>query len=377
MNVSIIVGLKNNLKYSQYFYQTFRKLYPDTEICLVSYGSTDDTHKWLKQIATKDSNVKIYYSHENASLATTYNKAVSLSTNKYVVFLHNDMIVGPKFLENIHKHLNDNSVVSYTVVEPPIFNNTSVGKVLNNFGDNVGNIDTNKFYEFCESYQHEYLDQVEAGCSFFMALSKETFEKVGGFDTLFYPMFAEDIDLIWRLEANNLKPITSKDALSYHFVSKTSRFSDEFINTSSEIEYRSNRNFIRKWGSTLKGPKYSTSIAINNCNDQILELIEPWCNNIYIHKNLSNLYVDYLKEEQKNTKINLRNKIHFFENIDNILTNDSVLILCDANKINENNFGLLARLPTMIKNNNQTGTFKLDIYTIMVKNLIECRSHVV
>ncbi len=92
---------------------------------------------------------------------------------------------------------------------------------------------------------------------------------------------------------------------------------------------------------------------------------------------MSNLYVDYLKEEQKNTKINLRNKIHFFENIDNILTNDSVLILCDANKINENNFGLLARLPTMIKNNNQTGTFKLDIYTIMVKNLIECRSHVV
>lgn len=368
-NISIIVCLKNNLLYSQYFYKTLRSLYPTVEICFTSFGSKDGTEKWLEDISKIDPNIKTYCSSDTSSLSHSYNTCVSLATKKYVVFLHNDIVVGPNFLQNIVKHLDDTKVVSYTVVEPPVFNSSSTGKIIQDFGDNIEKFDIDNFYEFCSKNQIKYSDKTIYGSSFFMALSKETFESIGGFDTLFDPMFAEDIDLIWRLENANKELITTQDSLCYHFVSKTSRFSDEFKETSAEIEYRSNRNFVRKWGSTLKGPKYSTSLVVDNCNYELLELIEPWCDHIYIHKNLANIYIDYLQEQQKYTKINLKNKLYTFSDNKNIQSNDSIIIYCDGNKINEANFSILAKLPSLIKDNNKLGTFTLDIFTIVVKNI--------
>ena len=302
---------------------------------------------------------------------------MSLSTKKYIVFLHNDIVIAPQFLENILKHLNEKNVVSYTVIEPPLFGNPSTGKIIKNFGYNIELFDYTSFYDFCKTRQLIENNKISCGASFFMALEKNIFIKMGGFDTLFNPMFAEDIDFIWRLELQNIKLITSCDALCYHFVSKTSRFSEEYKHISSEIEYRSNKNFVRKWGSTLKGPKYLTSLIVENCSYELLELMEPWCNNIYINKNLSNLYVNYLKQEQKYTKFNLINKLHTYDDIKQIKSKDSILIMCDGNKINKNNFQLLAKLPSMIEQTNKIGHFKLDIYTVYVKNLIDCRQYVI
>ena len=49
-NISLLVGLKNNLDYNKHFYDTTRELYPNVELCFVSYGSTDGTHEWLETL---------------------------------------------------------------------------------------------------------------------------------------------------------------------------------------------------------------------------------------------------------------------------------------------------------------------------------------
>ena len=61
-NISLLVGLKNNLDYNKHFYSTTRELYPEVEICFVSYGSTDGTHEWLNSLNDKNSSF-IKYSH--------------------------------------------------------------------------------------------------------------------------------------------------------------------------------------------------------------------------------------------------------------------------------------------------------------------------
>ena len=66
MNISLLVGLKNNLDYNKHFYETTRKLYPTVELCFVSYGSTDGTHEWLESIA--DNNLKYFYSARNKNI---------------------------------------------------------------------------------------------------------------------------------------------------------------------------------------------------------------------------------------------------------------------------------------------------------------------
>ena len=104
MNISLILGIKNNLEYTKHFYTTTRQLYPNIEICFASYASIDGTNEWLDSL--KDENVKFFHSPETKTFSDTFNKAAELATKDYVMFMHNDIVLAPNFLENIEKHLN-------------------------------------------------------------------------------------------------------------------------------------------------------------------------------------------------------------------------------------------------------------------------------
>ena len=224
-NISLLVGLKNNLDYNKHFYLTTRELYPDVEICFVSYGSTDGTHEWLNSL--NDKNVNYFYSPENKTFSDTFNKATKLATKEYVAYLHNDIVLAPGFLENLEKHVSPNNVVSYTTIEPPIFaGHERPGKLLQDLGTDLKTFDKDKLYQFVEQKQSEYKDKIEQGITFFMCLRREVLLQIGGMDNLFNPMFCEDDDLILRLKLYGLNQFTSLDAICYHFVSKTSRFSE-------------------------------------------------------------------------------------------------------------------------------------------------------
>ena len=102
-NISVLVGLYNNLDYTQHFYSTFREVYPTVELVFISYGSTDDTGIWLNLIESIDPNVIVYWENKRKTFSDTYNKAIELATKDFVVFAHNDMVVAPGFLENLEK----------------------------------------------------------------------------------------------------------------------------------------------------------------------------------------------------------------------------------------------------------------------------------
>ncbi len=306
VNISVLVGLKNNLEYSKNFYSYFRKIYPNVEICFVSYGSTDGTDEWLLSTVKEDDNLRCFYSEEKASFSDTFNKAAQIATRKYIVFLHNDIVIAPNFLENIIKHLSETNVVSYTTVEPPLFTlHQRPGKIIRNFGEDFNNFNEKGFLNFVENEQKLNADVVSSGISFFMALNRATFLKIGGFDNLFSPMFCEDDDLIRRLSILGLKQITSLDSICYHFVSKTSRFSKEFETKSKSIELNSNKNYIRKWISRdLNGDTFRVGIKVKNCTLEAIQKLEPYFTVLLVDCEVE----DYIKAEQPLTKFDLRKK---------------------------------------------------------------------
>ena len=59
-------------------------------------------------------------------------------------------------------------------------------------------------------------------------------------------------------------------------------------------------------------PKYDVGFVVENCNNNLLKEIEPWCSDIYGdwvgHKGFG--VNDYVKNEQPNTQFNLSKKIH-------------------------------------------------------------------
>jgi GT2 family glycosyltransferase len=367
-NISLLVGLKNNLDYNKHFYATTRALYPDVEICFVSYGSTDGTHEWLDLL--EDKHLKYFYSDENKTFSDTFNKAAELATKEYVVYLHNDIVLAPGFLENLEKHTGSNNVVSYTTIEPPIFSDhVRPGKIIYNLGTDLETFDLEKLYKFVSEEQIQYKDCIEQGVTFFMCMPRKTLLGIGGMDPLFNPMFCEDDDLILRFKLLGINLFTSLDAMCYHFVSKTSRYSEEYKNKTDEIELHSNKNFVRKWGfkNSIHTKKYNIAFVVKSCNYKVLNALEPWCDRIYIEDEEGTIQDMYCKNEQKNTSYDLKKRVLNINHNDPIGEND-IIVEFDVSKLQKNSSTILQQLPDIITESGAVGTFELDIFKITINN---------
>jgi GT2 family glycosyltransferase len=369
MNISLILGLKNNLDYTKHFYNTTRQLYPDIEICFASYNSTDGTNEWLDSL--NDENIKYFHSPETKTFSDTFNKAADLSTKDYVMFMHNDIVIAPNFLENIEKHLNENSVVSYTTIEPPIFaGHERPGKIIKDFGTDITTFQLNEMYKFVDIQREVYRDKTESGITFFMCMSKDKYLGMGGLHNIFSPMFCEDDDLILRWKLLGLNLFTSLDAICYHFVSKTSRFSEEYQNRTQQIEQYSNKNFIRKWGfrNSIHNKKYNKAFIIQDCSLQGLELLEPWCDRIYV--NNDNVINEYINSESKNTSFDLTKRVLNINKNEAYGEND-IIVEFNIQHFNQNSFNIIQNLSDIISESGMVGQFELDCFNITIHQLID------
>lgn len=333
MAFSLLVGLKNNLLYTRHFYAQTRLLYPDLELVFVSYNSTDGTHQWLDSL--HDDHVTYYYGEQERTLSDTYNKCLALATTEYVIFAHNDLVLTPGFIEQLARLQTLNRVIAYTTVEPPIFaDDERPGKIVRDFGADVVTFQREALFQFSEDLQRRNqpqnqfmapFDQV----TFFVCVARTVLLDIGGLDPLFNPMFCEDDDLLLRLSLLGLERVVSLNAIAYHFVSKTSRFSDEYRHRTQRIEAQSNRNFIRKWGfrptASVK-KKYDIGLIVRNGNLTLLRALEPWCATLYIDVDPS----PYLLEEQLNTAIDLRKKIRPIQD----QADNGIIVTVDARHLN-------------------------------------------
>jgi GT2 family glycosyltransferase len=377
MNISLILGIKNNLDYTKHFYTTTRQLYSNVEICFVSYGSTDGTNEWLDSL--NDENVKYFHSLETKTFSDTFNKAASLATKDYIMFLHNDIVIAPNFLENIEKHLSPNSIISYTTIEPPIFaGHERPGKIIKDFGTDINTFKLNEMYEFVESQREVYRDKTESGITFFMCMPKDKYLEIGGLHNIFSPMFCEDDDLILRWKLQGLNLFTSLDSICYHFVSKTSRFSEEYQLITQRIELHSNKNFIRKWGfrNSIHNKKYNIAFIVYNCNLSLLEALEPWCDRIYINDEMGVLISHYLDKEQINTKYDLTKRIMNIGYNDPYSENDIILEF-DINNFNGESFNIIQNLSDIITESGEIGQFELDCFKITINNIKDVSNNLI
>ena len=135
---------------------------------------------------------------------------------------------------------------------------------------------------------------------------------------------------------------------------------------------RSTRNFIRKWGHFVKHdallkpiipPLYDIGFVIKNCNEQILEALEPWCSTIYVDTYAE----DYINKEQPNTLYDLSKRIY---SIDDNIQND-IEVRFDGSKFNDNSYQYIQKLSEILANDAEleVGSFELDIFEIYIKNV--------
>jgi GT2 family glycosyltransferase len=321
---------------------------------------TNNLIKNIKEIYTNQSDVEIILEiNDNVTLGENYNNAVRKANGEKIILLHNDMVIKPGFVETMNGHIKKNRITTYTRIEPPIYNDIYPGKFILNCGKDLVSFDRDKFYKHNLEYK-----LIDGGSQLFFGCLKEDYIGIDGHT---FKMFCEDDDLHLRYRLAGFEHKVSS-ACVYHFVSKTSRTTENY----QQIEYNSNRNFIRKWGCRNPNVKYNIGFIIHNCNSQILEILEPWSDNIYVDCDID----EYINKEQNNTKFNLKDRVKTYGSETN-----NILVEFDARYLNESNFNIIQQLSNIINESGEAGQFEIDIFKIKIKdmsryemNLIKCFS---
>ena len=151
-------------------------------------------------------------------------------------------------------------------------------------------------------------------------IRRDTFDKVGGFDTGFNRWGGEDIDLGLRLEKMGIPVIGKPDALTYHHHKKTIRSLAEdfynFGNNTFELLIKKHPDFLNQFPAHLLGmsDKFSISnmvykfVALLTINKPALKLAEnivaafdnySWPDIIFDFVTWGNLGLGYKKRNKK------------------------------------------------------------------------------
>lgn len=325
MNISFVLAVYNKLELTKECYRLLRNVYPDAPFVISSGGSSDGTKEWLESL--KDENLSYIHDDDRLAFSDTYNAGIKLVDTEKLVLIHNDMVIGEGFLESIERLLKPNMLLSYTTIEPPIFRgHQRPGKVILDLGTSFHNFDHFNFNNYVK--QNNQSNNLHSGAVFFMSGYKKMFEDVGMFDGYsFVPCFCEDDDFLIRAKLKGYELKTCDSAITYHFVSQTSRFSDEMKDNRVKIEINSNRNFVRKWGIPIHSFneiryweddvfKFKTfNMGLKTRNKSRLGQIEPFFDKI----DLGEIPDDYIQNEQPNTNYDLRSKFTLFDTSDVII----------------------------------------------------------
>lgn len=339
MDISFVLAVYNNLDYTKSCYNRIREIYPDAPLVISSGGSTDGTLEWLESL--DDDYLSFIHDDDKLCFSDNYNAAIKLVDTDKLVLIHNDMVIGENFLENLSELIDEKTLVTYTTIEPPIFKgHKRAGKVILDLGSN--------FFDFNYSLFNDYVSKVKQnkkmvdGGTFFISGFKSTFIDVGLFDGFsFDPFFCEDDDFLIRSKLKGYKLKTTECAVVYHFVSKTSRVlrSDETVLS----EHKNIRNFIRKWGIPIPVFnelayweddvfQYKTfSMGLTTRNDSKLYNVEPYFNKI----ELGRIPEDYIKNEQPNTNYDIRSKFILTDMVDVMVYETSPMTDEDMYTINK------------------------------------------
>ena len=382
-DISISIPSYNNLEYLKLLYKSIREISDEIELILFSDGSTDGTEEWLNSLNDPKSIIKCYSDRTGHTLL--YDEGFKLATNPIIGILHADMVIHKNFFNSILKHIDSNNIVCGTCIEPPLH---PPGKEKHIFNSGMYPKEFNKllFNNFCDNLD---IDVTQKGIfAPWFLLKEEYFNKIGGHDLIYAPYGYEDSDLFTRMGLANFNFIQSRDAFVYHFTQRGHKWTKGVGIENDDYQYQMNKTrkeYIRKFGSDPKfdfyhcpilAPKYNIAFIVKSCNLELLFILEPWCDRIYIDDELGMLFAAYYETEHKNTSYDLKKRVLTTKWNDPQGEND-IVVEFDGKNFTQQSFNIIQQLSEIIKESGEIGSFELDIFKITINNLTEYQNNLI
>jgi GT2 family glycosyltransferase len=370
--ITYCIPSKNNLRYLKSSIGSIKEN-SSQEFDIIVYVDSDNdgTKEWLDS-----QGVKYLVNETNIprGIAYGYNRCIEVATTPIVCMFHADMYMGKGFDTAILKYLKPLSVVSGTRIEPPL-HPKGMEKIVENFGMYPEDFLKEEFDKFVQKTIQENEEKTTRGIFAPWAIYKEDITSIGMHDEFFHS-YHEDSDIFNRFILNGYDILQTWEGLVYHLTCRGGQFQDGIEQVTQDpkfhlMKHNAAKNYVRKWGHFVKNDsfqypiipsKYDIQFDIQNCNLQLLSMLEPWCSKIKVDLS-SDMIENYIRSEQGNTKIDLSEKINSEKEGD-------IVVSFDAGKVNEQSFQYIQQLPEIFEANQITeGTFEFDIFDVKINKV--------
>ena len=240
--VAIIIPVYNKVDLTRDCLASIAKQYPsdfEPDVIVIDNASSDGTPDFLAQAQGEYEWLTCARSGTNLGFARACNKGAELADADVLVFLNNDTIVLPGWLEKMLDRIDDPGVgmVGSKLIYPDgsiqhagmVFNAEAVPVHIHHRSGN-GDPAVNSMMEY---------PSVTGAC---IMIKRSLFMELGGMDTQ-YPMYYEDVDLCFKVREKGRKVIYQPESMVIHLEGRSSPNLESIVahNQTSRVL------FFRKW----------------------------------------------------------------------------------------------------------------------------------
>jgi len=225
------------------------------EVIVVDDGSTDETETSLRGVV----GLRYHRNAQNLGFIGACNAGAAIATGEYLVFLNNDTVVRPDWLDALidtfpqHERVG---LVGAKLVYPDgrlqeaggiIFSDGS-GWNYGRFGDPA-------------NPAFNYVREVDYCSGAAIAIRRDLFDSFGGFDSRYAPAYYEDTDLAFRVRDHGLRVLYQPASVVVHFEGITS--GTDVTTGTKRYQVVNQAKFLERWADALASqPKPGGDIDI-------------------------------------------------------------------------------------------------------------------
>ena len=388
---------KNNKRYLQAAIPSILKnSHYDNKVIVFVDGDNDGTVEWLESL--NEPNVSFLVNpklnEELFDIGKAYDYLIEKAETEMVCVFHADMMLAKDADKYMMEVWEEKSVVCATRIEPPL-HPEGPEKIVKDFGlwpetDIEDGFKEAEFDEYVQMLLESEHGQVTEGLFAPWLVSKTDFNAVGGHDYRFRSA-REDSDLFNRFLLAGYKLKQTWRAFVYHLTARAGQFEHGVLtkeHTEKSKDWQvlmeaSTKEYFRKWHTPvlhdeymkpIVPPVYHTTIVAQNSTDQMIELLEPWCDQLYVDSDI-NTIVSFIAKNQQYTKDDLSEKV-LYNNHPRI--NGDVVIHIDCNDINNEVYNYFALLSRIIDDSGQVKTTqKLGPITLVINKKEDLRDKLI
>ena len=238
----------------------FNTDYPQLEVIVVDNGSKDGTVEYIRDQFCADYPVCLIENQENVGPSLARNLGLQVARGTYVAFLDNDTEPDPHWLKTVIDVMESDHSIGACQCKLLLMSDHRVidyaGDYLSQFGFAVQLVD----HGAIDDGQVNEVVEILSAKSAAMVVRADVCHEIGGFDPDYF-MYAEDMDLCWRIWLQGYQVVLVPDSKVYHAYGTTER---RFPSQQKRVYlYHSCKNYILTLLKNLELPQLARILPLH------------------------------------------------------------------------------------------------------------------